>query len=101
MTTPFTVAELRESPTKQKLLRTLWWLTGQMIYPTATELAKQTDDRDNPPRATIHTRRNMIRDMRNAKLIEAFPSSDTEFDVLAITAAGIALIKELDAGGTE
>lgn len=87
---------LRDSPTKMKMLRTLWWFTGNEDYPTARKLAVAIDVREAIPRATLHTRRKMLHELRDAGLAQPVVMEDSEHTHYAITPAGIELIKAMD-----
>lgn len=97
MTEPDPYASLRESPTKVKILRLLWWYTAHGDYPTSTELAHQSDGRTKVPRATLHTRRVMVRELRSIGLIQAVEMPGSKWVHNAITPDGIAFLKSLDA----
>lgn len=86
----------RDHTRKLLMLRTLWWYTARNEYPTATELAYQSDTRDVVPRGTLSSRRTMIRQMRDVGLITLKTGADSPYERLQITDTGIDLIKLID-----
>lgn len=86
----------RESKGKLLMLRTLWFMNTEGDYPTATKLARESDPRDSVPRGTLSFRRTMIREMRDAGLIELMPESLDTTEHLIITTKGIDTIQQID-----
>lgn len=93
MSEPLFVAPLWDSKRRVILLRTLMYMNAQQDYPTATELVRESDPRHKIPRATLHARRSMIKDMRSAGLIAVKDVPTSRFTHLAITEEGIAFVQ--------